>query len=141
MRRESIPARRRSVASSSSPFFPAKITGSATLGSGPRFKYAWSELEFDGDDVNVKSGGRAGTTSVDYALNMAEVFHTTQYAFGIDKDGADYPAGMAERPVGGAGDDNTHQYDVPVWMRAVTDVNGDTRYWFYSWGSHDGSCE
>jgi hypothetical protein len=121
--------------------FPAKITDSELLGSGPRRKYAWTELEFDGDDVPVKDGGRSGTTSTGYALNLAERFHTSQYAFGVDKDGGDYPAGMDERPIGGAGTSDTHKYDVPVWMREVTDVNGDKRYWFYSWGSHDGVCE
>jgi hypothetical protein len=121
--------------------FPALITDSALLGSGPRRKYAWTELEFDGDDVPVKDGGRSGTTSTDYALNLSERFHTSRYAFGVDKDGGDYPAGMDERPIGGAGTSDTHKYDVPVWMHEVTDVNGDKRYWFYSWGSHDGSCE
>lgn len=121
-----------------SQFFPAIITGSAAFGE--RRKYAWSEAEATGDTWQVKSGGRSGTTSTDYALNKLEAFHTSQYKYGVDKDGDAYPAGFDDRPVGGAGTTDTHKINVLVDMEEVTNIEGATRYWFSAPGSHDGDC-
>jgi hypothetical protein len=115
----------------------------------------WARLTTaDGDEYDFRQQRRKGDGSGDGwedlpggltseeavpAMNRTGVKALS--AFGVDKDGGDYPAGMDERPIGGAGTSDTHKYDVPVWMHEVTDVNGDKRYWFYSWGSHDGSCE
>lgn len=134
-------------------FFPALITGNAVLASASvavgggsvvtveyRWKYAWDEAEFSGDTATVKSGGRSGTTTTDYAVNMAEMFHTGTYSWGVDITSSDYPTGSRPRPIGGGGTANTHRYNVVVWMEQRTDVNGDVRYYFHASGSHDGAC-
>ena len=118
--------------------FPAIITGNATYSY--RWKYAWSEAEYSGDSLTTKSGGRSGTTSTDYALNRVEVNHTSTLAFGTDQAGSGYPSGFEPRPVGAAGNSNTHDYDVPVEMTEVIDLNGDVRYWFELIWTHDGPC-
>lgn len=119
--------------------FDAVITGNASLATN-RWKYAWSEVRRDGDVWSTFSEGRSGTTTTDYAVNMLEVYHTATYAWGVDVTGADYPAGMAPRPVGGGGAANTHRYNVVVRMRRVIDVSGVAKYQFSAPGSHDGTC-
>ena len=118
--------------------FLAKITGSASLSTN-RWKYAWTEVTMSGDDVTDKTNGRSGTTSDGYAINLAEINHTSTYAFGIDTTSSDYP-NFEPRPIGGAGTDNTHKYDVIVEMTARPDGSGGVKYTFYSMGSHDGTC-
>lgn len=123
--------------------FDAIITGSTSYATN-RWAYAWSEAYDDGGELVVLSaseGGRSGTTSTDYALNTAEMFHTSTYAWGVDTTGTDYPAGFAPRPVGGGGTTSTHKYNVGVRMRQLTDPDGNTIYRFTGWGSHDGTCD
>ena len=64
-----------------------------------------------------------------------------RYKYGVDKSGTGYPDGFDDRPIGGAGTTDTHKYNVPVWMQEITNIEGNTRYWFYSFGSHDGTCD
>lgn len=117
----------------------AKITGSASLATN-RWKYAWTEVQIDGDSVTNRPNGRSGTTTTDYAINLAEMFHTVRYAWGVDMDGADYPDGAIAQPIGGGGATAAHRYDVVVWIWAITDTNGDRKFVFSAQGSHDGSC-
>lgn len=119
--------------------FLAKITDSASLADS-RFKYAWIESLMDGDLVANRVDGRSGTTGTNYAVNLAEMYHTAIFAWGVDLSGTDYPAGFGARPIGGAGDDDTHKYDVVVEMTQLIDKNGDKKYYFTLMGSHDGVC-
>jgi len=126
--------------------FLGVITGSAAFSPGQafRWKYAWSEAEFKSDSIDVMgtpSHYRSGTTSQDYLLNMYEVFNNAQYQAGVDVQGDDYPDGFALRPIGGAGTDNTHKYDVPVWIYEVVNTVGAVQYWFDKVNSHDGTCD
>jgi len=121
-------------------YFAAEITGSASLATN-RWKYAWTEKEFDGDGLATLTGGRSGTTSTDYAVNIAETNHTSTYAWGVDTTGDDYPDGFVPQPVGGAGTSAAHAYNVPVWMREEIDLNGNRRFYFYAIGGHDGTCD
>lgn len=118
----------------------ARITGNASLATN-RWKYAWTEVRLDGDDVVDVTNGRSGTTETDYAINLAEIQHTSTYAWGVDITADDYPDGFAPRPVGGGGADDTHKTDEVVEIHQRTDANGDRKYYFRAIGSHDGSCE
>ncbi len=115
--------------------FIAIITGNTAFTE--IFKYAWSEAEFGDEDIGVKPGGRTGTT----ALSMEEVFETTTFQGGVDITASDYTAtGFGRRPIGGAGSDNTHKYNVPVvmWNTFTKNIEG---FWIQSRiGIHDGPC-
>lgn len=150
--------RKQGAAGGGSTLFPCKITGNASLASGSttvgggssvtvhyRWKYAWTEMEPIGDGYQVKSGGRSGTTTTDYALNNLEVNHTVTVQWGVTINAAPYPTGFRPRPVGAAGtgtgaSQGTHTQDIIVRMEEVTDANGDTKYWFETPGSHTGTC-
>lgn len=120
--------------------FQARITGNATLATS-RFKYAWTEVAMDGDDTADVSGGRSGTTTTDYALNTAEINHTSVFQFGADTSLTSYTdTAMGMRPIGASGIATTHDYDVVVEMTERTDVNGATKYTFQLMGTHDGEC-
>lgn len=120
--------------------FHALITGHASLATN-RWKYAWSEAEWNGDDLQVKSGGRSGTTGGSYAVNRAENYHGSQYAYGVDMNLTSYSdTGFAPRPVGAMGSTNTHDKDIPATIHVEKDVNGDTVHWFDLIWAHQGSC-
>lgn len=138
--------------------FPAKITGHATLGSGSTtlgggasitvvysWKYAWTEVTLDGDGDGAKASARSGTTGIDYAVNIREMNHTARYSWGVDVNNADYPENYRPQPVGstsqGSAAGITHSYDDVVWMREATDINGNKKYYFQAFGSHDGDCD
>lgn len=121
-------------------YFLAKITGSASLATN-RWKYAWTEQQLSGDLVTDKTNGRSGTTTTDYAINLAECYHTSTYAWTVDTTGTDYPAGFVPQPVGGGGASASHRYDVAVVMYQIPDVNGTKKYVFFAGaGGHDGTC-
>jgi len=121
-------------------FFLAKLTGSASLATN-RWKYAWTEVRRDADLVSAVTDGRSGTTTTDYAVNLAEMYHTATYAWGVDVTSDDYTAAaFVVQPVGGGGETAAHRYDVVVEMEQVTDTNGDIKYQFHAFGSHDGAC-
>lgn len=116
--------------------FLARITGSTSFDTD-RWYYTWTEVRLSSNTVTAVSGGRSGTQ----ALNLAEVFHDNGYAFGVDKNGLNYPGGFVPQPLGGAGTTATHQYDVVVPMHEVYDTDGEVRYVFFAGsGSHDGEC-
>lgn len=116
-------------------FFLARITGSAVLGSEVnRWKYAWSEIRMDDDDSVVKTSGRSGTTTVDYALNLCEDANDGAdiEAPGIDVGGASYPAGFDMVPIQGS---------PVVLMLAIRTLDGDViKYVFCLGNDHDGDC-
>jgi hypothetical protein len=121
---------------------PAVITGSTAMsGESNRWKYAWSEIDPDGDGVSVKTDGRSGTTTDGYAVNLAEVYHTSTYAWGVDVTGTDYQSNFSAMPVGGGGTSTTHKYNVPVEITHWIDSEGVDRYYFFATGSHDGTCD
>lgn len=134
--------------------FLAKITGNATLGSTSiRWKYAWTEVELDGDSTSDVSGGRSGTTSTDYAINLAELSNGTEPSasspwvggYGVNMHGDDYPSGFQMQPIGASPNnagaaDETHRVNVIVRMWEMLDVNGDTKYVFSASNQHDGVC-
>ena len=119
--------------------FLAKITGNASLATN-RFKYAWTEVLLNGDAVATRTGGRSGTTSAGYAINLAEIDNDSSYAAGVALGGTDYPAGFDVKPIGGGGTDATHRTDVVVPLFQITDINGTTKYVFSLQNSHDGTC-
>lgn len=137
--------------------FPAIIAGSATLASSSiaigggtsttvayRWKYAWSEAEYSGDTLQVKSGGRSGTTTTDYAINRREQANGTTQIWDVNVTLSDYPENYRPLPIGGQGGAGTivgHVSDTPVIMEQVIDINGDTRYYFSELGTHDGGCD
>jgi len=121
--------------------FLAKITGHAALaGYYYRWKYAFSEVTYDGDTIAAVAGGRSGTTTVGYALNLREYGHTASFAWGVKVDAAGYPPAFAPKAVGGGGATDAHCTDEIVWMEHATDVNGVGCLRFSAPGSHDGTC-
>ena len=123
--------------------FLAKITGWATLGgTGARWKYAWSEIIIDSDTDAVKSGGRSGTTTTGYALNLCELNNVASGVQGnsVDNSGADYPAGFDLQPVG-AGSAGTVANEVCVVMQRVIDADNNVKYVFAYENADDGTCE
>lgn len=140
-----IRQRRRPGKKRRSPWFDAIVTGNAAMdGADYRWQYAWSEVYHDGTGMAVlepADGGRYGTTTVDFALNYLEMYHTSTYAWGVDVTGTDYPSSFAPRPVGGAGTDDDHKYNVPVRMRQVKGEGGIVYYRFRLMWGHDGECE
>lgn len=121
--------------------FPAIITGHGSDLGNNFWPYAWSEAKFStGTTIAAVSGGRSGTTSSGYAINILEMNHTSQYAFGMDMNGSDYPAGGLPMPVGAAGSTQTHKYNVPVDMHVSVADDGSIVYWFAKFWSHDGTC-
>lgn len=121
--------------------FPARITGSSWNTSNYHGKYAWEEVQRDGDGWAVVPGGRSGTTTVNYAINGEEDGHTSTYAWGINLTGTDVAnSNNRPRPIGGGGSDDTHKYDRVVAMTESVDANGNTVYSFHAMGSLDGGC-
>lgn len=119
--------------------FLAKITGNASLATS-RFKYAWTEVLLTGNGVTTRVGGRSGTTTTDYAINLLEMDNDGSYAAGVALGGADYPVGFGVRPIGGGGTDATHRTDVIVEMTQLHDSAGAKKYIFSAQNSHDGTC-
>lgn len=150
--------RKQGATGSGSAFFPCKITAHATLSSGStnvgggssvtvvfKWKYAFTEMERTGDTVQVKSGGRSGTTTDNYAINEAEINHTVNFSWGQTINVIPYPVGHRPKAVGGANtgstDQSVHSYDVIVEMQEVTEVgSGLTKYRFNKEWFHSGSC-
>jgi hypothetical protein len=137
-------------AASSETKYLVRITGNALFsGEDARWKYAFTEVQLDGDDGYVDlDGGRTGTTSSGYAINLDELTHvpepissTPWYVWGIDVHGASYPTNFYPRPVGGGGTSGTHKLDQIVEITERFDVNGDAIRTFSRQGSHDGECD
>ena len=110
--------------------FWARLTDSSDQGGG-HWRYAWEEVEWNGDSVAVKSGGRSGTLTENYAINALETAHTGTIIWGVDTAGADYPSGFSPQPV---------QTGATLKMREETDKSGDIIYRFEAMGQHDGAC-
>jgi hypothetical protein len=117
----------------------AKITGNAALGGETyRWKYAWSAVEPDGDDMAAVTGGRSGTTSTDYALNTMEMGNTSSNVGpGVDPTGTDYAASSFEP--------QAISNNSIVWMRTTIHRNPSTgtitaRNYFTAENAHDGDC-
>ena len=74
------------------------------------------------------------------AVNVRELKHTPNIAWGVDKSLMSYPSpGFAPKPVGGSGEGQGHTHDVPTvaWRQVIDDVE----VWMFSeMGSHDGEC-
>jgi len=124
--------------------FLAKITGNSAITANSRWKYAWSEVIIDSDADAVLTGGRTGTTSTDYALNLVEINNGAAGVLGgdgVNAAGADYPAGFKRRPIGGGGTTDTHTNDVLVVMHVVIDDDDDKRFVFSQPNAHDGTCD
>ncbi len=122
--------------------FTALIAAAAPLaGASNRWTYGWQEGRTRGDGFEILAGGRSGTVGTNYALNLAELYHNSTYAWGVDTTGADYPPGFAAKPVGGGGTGGGVVNPRVVWMHKLTDLDGSVRYWFEATGSHDGTCE
>lgn len=128
----------------------AKITAVAAMsGSDSRFVYTVTQVTLSvtasgGTPTAVSSTAVTGGFSGAKALNLAEWLNasSTGIAFGVDRAGADYPAGFAPRPVSGGGTGNTHQQDVIVEITgSVIASDGSTIYLFDRQGAHDGTCD
>ena len=113
-------------------YFQAKITGNADL-SANRWKYAWEEVRLTTDAWDTFTGARAGSTGLDYALNMCEASNDDVgiEAPGTDVGGPDYPAGFDMMAIQG---------DPVVPMHAFRDSTGAVRYAFSLSNDHDGTC-
>lgn len=96
-----------------------------------RWRYAWNEMELNGNVYQVKAGGRSGTTSVDFALNLAEMLNNGAgvESPNINIDGPDYPEGFSIQPYYGG-----------AWMYITTDTEGNVRYEFQASNTDDGTC-
>ena len=115
--------------------FLAKITGNSLI-SDNRYKYAWSEVEVDATDFSTKTGGRSGTVAVDYALNTIESGNDSEVVGpSVDISGdSDYPAGFSMQAVGEQGEEPV------VIMHKISDVDGNSAYFFSCSNAHDGEC-
>jgi len=126
--------------------FRAKITGWSQIGAIRKWRYAWVEAELSGDTYQAKSGGRSGTTTVNYALNLREGANLTDHAGtqgnGVNEAGSSYPEGFHLVPIGGGtGNGNgTPANQTYVWMHVTTDTAGATRYEFAATNQNDGTC-
>ena len=112
-----------------------RIDGSSLIpGGSNRWRYAWTEVELNGDDFQPASGGLEGTTSEFYALNMIENANTAfMVAPGVDISAADYAStGFAPQPI---------MVGTVVDMIFITDVDGELRPVFGVANAHDGLCE
>jgi len=115
--------------------FLAKITDNSLI-SANRYKYAWSEVECDDTTFATLSGGRSGTVAVDYALNTIESGNDTDVVGpSIDISGdSDYPAGFDMQAVGEQGEEPV------VIMHKISDVDGNSAFFFSCSNAHDGAC-
>lgn len=139
----------------------ARITGQASLSSTSvavgggsavtveyRWKYAFAEVERDGNGVADVASGRTGATggsgATIYAINTREINHTGAYSWGVDITSASYPTGFRPQAIGCAGaltsGSPTHRYDDVVEITEVIDKNGNMVRHFAAFGSHDGPC-
>ena len=119
--------------------FPATLQSSSTQsGFSYRWVYAWEEVVVTASDcvgdTEVPSGGKSGTQTTDCAINIQEFAHgaSETVIWGVDIDGADYPAGFDPNPV---------QNGSVVWMTEYQDDEGNLLYLFQAMGSHDGTCD
>jgi len=115
--------------------FLAELDG-ATLISGAnyRWQYAWHECSIEGTTPTSVAGGRSGTTTEGYALNIAEFGNTDTCAAGVSLSSSDYPDGFEPRDI-------TYCGNRFVWMESFIDAEGALRYWFDRLNVHDGTCE
>lgn len=123
----------------------ARITGHTAIG-GANYRWLYDITlvqitpTFSGStlsDITVADVSPAVTSK---AVNLAEWTHTSTIAFGVDNSLTDYPAGFDARPVGAAGDDDTHDTDEIVEVVKMTDASGNVGYWFSKHWTHDGGC-
>jgi len=125
--------------------FLASVTGWALVpGANTRWRYAWAEVRLQNGEVSVKSGGRSGTTTSGYALNLTELTNVTQGAGtqgnSVDDSGAAYPSNFSIQPVGG-GTGGVTGCNVVVRMSAVRDHGtGGKQYVFEYQNADDGTC-
>jgi len=125
--------------------FLAQITDHEQFADGTyRWRYAWNGVAYKRSDASVISlDAPAGTlvSTGDWAINIAELVHdSTGIVWGVNIDGADYPAGFSPKAVGGGGAGATHQQDVIVQMHVSLGSDGNPFYWFDRMGTHDGTC-
>lgn len=123
------------VGNAASNGFLAELDG-ATLISGAdwRWQYAWHECEMDGTEATALTGGRSGTTTENFAINIAEIGNDDACAAGVALGGSDYPAGFEPKSI-------IYCSNRFVWMETFIDKNGSMRYWFDRLNVHDGTCE
>lgn len=110
--------------------FFAKITSSASLATN-RWKYAWTEQQMNGDSWEDKSGGRSGTTSSNYALNLVEANNDGSGVQGNGVNLSNLTGTFAIKAIAG---------DPVVQMHQKTDVNGTVKYYFSQVNAVDGTC-
>ena len=118
------------------------VSSNALLGvPAYRWTYTLKRITFDNSNQGYVAEDDPFTTD---ALNIREMNHTQQYSWGVDTFGPVYPGvplnlQFTPKPIGGAGTNLGHVYDVPVtaWSE---DVFGITRWYFEAMGSHDGDC-
>ena len=121
----------------------ARITGWAVWTTN-KWKYAWEEIEVDGSgNVSAKTGGRSGTTSSYFAINMKE---TNNVASGggvqgndVDDSHADFPSGYDLVPLG-AGTGGVPANKVLVALMAYVLSDGTPCYKIYDKPTMDGGC-
>jgi len=125
--------------------FSAKITEWEEIDTDSnRWKYAWEEVARTSADAFTNSSDlkRSGTLTTDYALNTIEAVNdgTGVHGNSVDIDGADYPAGFEQKPVG-AGSGGTPDKEVVVIMSPIVGSDGNISFQFQYENADDGTCE
>lgn len=124
--------------------FAAKITEWEELDTDTnQFKYAWAEVARTSVNTYTDSSAlkRVGTLTTDFALNVIEAVNDGSGVHGnsVDVDGADYPAGFEQKPVG-AGTGGTPDKEVVVIMHPIVGSDGIICYEFQYENADDGTC-
>ena len=106
-----------------------------------KWRYSWNEMVLAAGDLwqLPSSGGRFGTTTSNYALNVLEAANSGTKGYGIDLVAAcdrlwvhDTQQDFEFKAVPGG---------VVVWMRATQRLDGTTAYLFQAPNPIDGKCD
>lgn len=133
---------RHSIVGGSTAGFWASIDGASQRTAGvASWKYSWRERQLANDDSwqLPASGGRSGTTSTNYAINVLEAGNVGTKGYGIDLVSAcgrlwvhhtDLDFEFKPVPAG-----------IVVWMQSVGRPDGSTAYVFQAPNPIDGRCD
>ena len=118
-----------------------KFTNSGLkAGQDAQWQYIGQQADPETLAVEDFTGFIVADNVVEYAHTTAPAGSEPWYVWGVDVNGASYPAGFQPCPVGGGGTDQTHKTDFYAWCRVATKADGTLLYQFSAMGSHDGTC-
>lgn len=121
----------------------ARITGWVAVIANAKWRYSWEEILLEGDNDILRGGGRSGSTTDFYALNLWELnnitAHTGAQADGIPQNSSNYPTNFQLLPIGG-GSGGVVANQAVVEMKIISDAAGLARPIFTAFNGHFGPC-